>query len=103
MCGKKKLYNEEPKKIEEGARTCEIEKLLNVSQSSERNIKKRKVEVEATLKVTLFFCVWMPVSIVCKQRPDQTKNKILTPGDTTDLSPGPGPNPSPISSLALVE
>lgn len=63
MRGKaKKQYTVEEKKaiiklIEEGAKTCDIVRQLNVPESSVRNMRKRKDEIKATLKVTeKFFC-----------------------------------------------
>ena len=40
------------KMIEDGARTCEIVKVMGVPESSVRNIRKKKDEIKASLKVT---------------------------------------------------
>ncbi|KAK4309822.1 hypothetical protein Pmani_018583 [Petrolisthes manimaculis] len=53
----KKQYSVEEKKkiiqiIEDGANTCEFVKLLNVSESSVRNIRKEMNEIKAAIKTT---------------------------------------------------
>ena len=59
MYGKENFqYNIELKKIIkiiEGARTCEVQKLLGLPQSSMRNIRKRKVQIKAT-EIFLWGC-----------------------------------------------